>query len=205
MTGTVLNWFVNTGSSVADFRCTELDDEVENYGWIGVLPFYWGNSWIEISLGGEHSQKVRTYRQSQFSLGALSVADRTILSGGIDEAFSDANITNPANNYVFDLQGTNNQSYIAATTTDAGFGKVDWTWNETWRLSAGMRWEDYRQVALDWNIYAYNLTNPQISNDPEVLEQSAYQDDEWFPTVSRSRPSCRTCLITKSPSSVKAW
>ena len=183
-TGAVLNSVVNTGSSVADFRFTDLDDEVENYGWIGVLPFYWRNSYIEISVGGEHSQKVRTYRQTQLSLGPLSVADSSILGIGLDEAFSDANITNPANNYVFDLQGTNNQSYVAATMTDAGFGKVDWTWKDTWRISAGMRWEDYRQVALDWNIYAYTLTSPQISNDPEVLERSAYQDDEWFPSVS---------------------
>ncbi len=184
VTGAVLDSAVNTGSSVADFRFTELDDEVLNYGWMGILPFYWGRAFVEISLGGEHARKLRTYRQSQFSLGPLSVADPTILQGGLDEAFSDANIINPANNYVFDLQGTNNQSYIAATMTDAGFGKVDWIWNDTWRLSAGVRWEDYRQVALDWNIYAYTLTSPQISTDPEVLERSAYRNDEWFPSLS---------------------
>lgn len=182
--GAVLTSVVNTGASVADFRFTQLDDEVENYGWSGVLPFYWGDSRIEISVGGEHSQKIRTYRQSQFGLGPLSVADASILGGGLDEAFSDANISNPANNYVFDLQGTNNQSYIAATMTDAGFGKLDWTWNDTWRVSAGMRWEDYRQVALDWNIHAYTLTSPQISTDAEILERSAYQDDQWFPSLS---------------------
>ena len=184
VTGEVLSSAVNTGSSVADFRFTELGDEVENYGWSALLPFYVGNSFVEISFGGEHSQKVRTYRQTQLSLGALSVGDPSVLQGGLSEAFSDANVTNPANNYVFDLQGTNNQSYIAATMTDAGFGKVDWTWNETWRVSAGARWEDYRQVALDWNIYAFTLESPQVSVDPETLENSAYQDDEWFPSVS---------------------
>ncbi len=184
VTAQVLRSAVNTGSSVADFRFTRLDDEVENYGWSALLPFYTGNSFVEVSFGGGHSRKVRTYRQTQLSLGALSVADQSILQGGLDMAFSDANITNPANNYVFDLQGTNNQSYIAATMTDAGFGKVDWTWNGTWRVSAGARWEDYRQVALDWNIYAFTFTNPQISADPETLANSAYQDDEWFPSVS---------------------
>ncbi len=184
VTAEVLSSAVNTGSSVADFRFTELEDEVENYGWSALLPFYVGNSFVEISFGGEHSQKVRAYRQTQLSLGALSVADQSILQGGLDEAFSDANVANPANNYVFDLQGTNNQSYIAATMTDASFGKVDWTWNETWRVSVGARWEDYRQVALDWNIYAFTLTSPQVSVDPETLENSAYQDDEWFPSVS---------------------
>ena len=184
VSGEVLNAAVNTGSSVADFRFTDLDDEVENYGWSAVVPFYLGSSFVEVSFGGQHAQKIRTYRQTQLSLGALSVADASILQGGLDEAFSDANITNSANNYVFDLQGTNNQSYIAATMTDAAFGKVDWTWRDTWRVSAGARFEDYRQVALDWNIYAYTLSNPQISTDPEVLESSAFQKDDWFPSVS---------------------
>ena len=184
VSGEVLNAAVNTGSSVADFRFTDLDDEVENYGWSAVVPFYLGGSFVEVSFGGQHAQKIRTYRQTQLSLGALSVADASILQGGLDEAFSDANITNSANNYVFDLQGTNNQSYIAATMTDAAFGKVDWTWRDTWRVSAGARFEDYRQVALDWNIYAYSLSNPQISTDPEVLESSAFQKDDWFPSAS---------------------
>ena len=36
--------------------------------------------------------------------------------------------------------------------TEAVFGKVDVTWKEIWRLSAGMRWEDYKQVALDHRV-----------------------------------------------------
>ena len=183
-TAEVMHSSVSTGSSVADFRFTELDDEVESHGWTARMPFHWRNSFVEVSFGGAHSRKIRTYRQTQLGLGALSVADASLLEGSLDQVFSDANISDPANNYVFDLQGTNNQSYIAATMTDAGFGKVDWTWNEAWRLSAGARWEDYRQVALDWNIYAYTLSSPQISVDPDTLEKSAYQEDEWFPSVS---------------------
>jgi len=139
---------------------------------------------MEFSAGFEHTRKGRTYRQSQFSLGALSVGDPAILTGAAGDVFSNAHITDSANEFVFDLTGTNSQSYIAATMTDAVFGQVDWLWRDSWRLSAGVRWEDYRQVALDWNIYAFSLQNPQISNDPEVLEKAVFQKEQVYPSVS---------------------
>ena len=184
LTGEVLASSVSLDTTAADFRFTKLNDDVENYGWMGSVPWRFGNYFVEVSFGGTHSEKVRTYEQTQISLGALTVGDASVLNGPLDQVFSDANINDPANNYVFDLQGTNNQSYIAATMTDSGFGKVDWIYDDTWRVSAGARWEDYRQVALDWNIYGYSVDDPQITTDPVALERAAFQDDQWFPSVS---------------------
>ena len=39
------------------------------------------------------------------------------------------------NNFVFDRQGTNGESYIAAVITDGLFGQVDWTFDDTWRFA----------------------------------------------------------------------
>lgn len=175
---------VNLSSSSADFRFTELDDDVTSYRWQASLPIQTRRSTIELHGGAEHGQKSRVYRQSQFGLGPLSVVDPMILAGPVGTVFSDANISDPANGYVFDLIGTNNQSYLAATMTDAVFGNVDWTLDDTWRASVGARWEDYRQVALDWNIYGNSIDNPQISNDPAVLARGTYRNDKFYPAVS---------------------
>ncbi|MEQ8205999.1 MAG: TonB-dependent receptor [Woeseia sp.] len=180
----VLDESVTLDATAADYRFTELDDELQNFGWMAVVPFYTNDSIIETSFGYQHDRKVRTYRQLQFSLGALDVADVGMLGGTLDSVFSDANILNSANNYVFDIRGTNNQSYIAATMTDAVFGKVDWTWKDTWRLAVGARWEDYRQVALDWNPFGYSETNPQITTDPEALARATFASDNIFPSAS---------------------
>ena len=40
----------------------------------------------------DHAQKARTYQQTQFSLGFLGVDDPSVLEGGLDDVFSDANI-----------------------------------------------------------------------------------------------------------------
>lgn len=183
-TGEVLDDIVTLSATAADYRFTELDDEVNNWGWIGTLPFYTANSVLEFKFGTEHSQKARTYRQLQFSIGALDVGNQEALRGPLNEVFSDSNILDPDNNFVFDIQGTNNQSYIAATMTDAVFGLVDWTWDDRWRIAAGARWEDYRQVALDWNPFGYSAENPQVTTDPDLLEEGTFLDDQVYPSVA---------------------
>ncbi|MEM7612062.1 MAG: TonB-dependent receptor [Pseudomonadota bacterium] len=184
ITGQVLSSAVNLDATAARYRFTDLDDEVESSGIKFKIPFETDSSIIDLSFGFEADQKARTYRQYEFSIGALSVADTDTLSGPLSSVFSDANILNPDNNFVFDRRGTNNQSYLAATMTDAAFGMIDWTYNDTWRIAAGLRWEDYRQVALDWNPLGFSETDPQVSTDPDDLERSAFQQDDIFPSLA---------------------
>ena len=184
VTGAVQGEAVTRDATAADFRFTELDDEVINHGWTVTLPIELSRNSFEMSGGYNHTRKARTYRQSQFSIGALSVADASVLQGPLDRVFSDENILNPANNFVFDRRGANNESYIAATITDAIFGKVEWTWNDTWRIATGARWEDYRQVAVDWNPFGFSEANPQVTTDPDILEAGTFASDEIYPSAS---------------------
>lgn len=191
LSGAVLAENVRLTSSAADYRFTDLDDAVENYGWSGVVPLEFGNSYVELAGGWDHAQKTRTYKQSQFSLGYLSVSDPSVLEGGLDDVFSDANLlaTVPGtdtyvNDAVFDRQGANTNSYLAATMTDSAWGSVDWTFDDTWRIAAGARWEDYRQAALSWNPYGFTEDSPQVSTDPVVLENGTFQEDKLYPAAS---------------------
>jgi TonB-dependent receptor len=199
VTSAVLSEEVNLNAQAADFRFTDLSDEVEDYGWSFTLPVEFGNSYVEFSGGTNHAQKARTYSQVQYTLGALDVSDPSILVGSIDEVFSDANILDPANNFVFQRQATNTESYLAATMTEAAFGYVDWTINDTWRFAGGGRWEDYRQVAVEWNPLGFTQTTPQvnpcnvidpcdfITNDDDTRQFTsdvAFQDDKFYPAAS---------------------
>lgn len=198
-TGEVLSESVRLTSSAADYRFTDLDDDVDNYGWSTTLPLQLDSSFLELSGGWDHAQKARTYRQSQFSLGYLNVGDQSVLGGSLNDVFSDENIladsadpdpTNPVagsrvftNNIVFDRQGANSNSYIAATMTDSVWGKVDWTWRDTWRFAVGARWEDYRQVAVDWNPYGYSEASPQVTSDVDTLRQGSFFEDRVYPAA----------------------
>jgi TonB-dependent receptor len=184
VTAQVLSEAVALQSTAADYRYTDLEDQVEDSGWDFTLPFNVGRSLIALKGGSRHSRKVRTYRQSQFSLGPLAVSDPSVLTGSVNDVFSDSTILDPANNFVFARQGSNNQSYIAATMTDAIFGVVDWTYDETWRLATGARWEDYRQAAVDWNPHGFSLSDPQVSTDPAILRRGVFASDDLYPAAS---------------------
>lgn len=175
---------VTLSNTAADFRFTDLDDEVQNYGWSFNLPIYGETHVFEFGGGWSHARKGRTYEQSQFSLGATSVVDSSVLQGPLDSVFSDANVVNTGNDFIFDRQGTNAESYIAATMTDAAFGAVDWTYDDTWRIAAGARWEDYRQSAVEWNPFGFSETDPQVTTDPVELEEGTFADDKVYPAVS---------------------
>lgn len=200
VTGEVLTEAVQLSSAAGDFRFTELEDLVESYGWNATVPFAFSNHYVELSGGWDHAQKARTYKQSQFSLGYLGVEDQSVLEGPLDDVFSDANIlatvadsdpTNPVpgaevfvNNAVFDRQGANTNSYLAATMTDSAWGQVDWTWNDTWRVALGARWEDYRQAGIPWNPFSYSQQTPQVTSDPDELADAVFKEDKLYPAAS---------------------
>ena len=198
-TGAVQSESVRLTSSAADYRFTELEDEVDNYGWNATAPLEWGSSYIELSGGWDHARKARIYRQDQFSLGFLNVSDQSVLEGSLGDVFSDENIladipdsdpTNPVpgarvfvNNIVFDRQGTNTNSYLAATMTDSIWGKVDWTFRDTWRVAVGARWEDYRLAAVDWNPNGFSEDSPQVTTDVDELALGTFKEDRVYPAV----------------------
>ena len=200
VTGAVLTEAVQLSSAAGDFRFTELEDQVENYGWSGMVPLQLGGNYVELSGGWDHGQKARTYKQTQFSLGFLSVEDQSVLAGPLNEVFSDGNILatmpdpNPANpvpgaqafvnDAVFDRQGANTNSYLAAMTTDSAWGKLDWTLGDSWRFAAGARWEDYTQAGLPWNPYSYSQQTPQVTTDPDELADAVFKEDKVYPAAS---------------------
>lgn len=199
-TGEVLGEAVQLSSAAGDWRFTELEDLVENYGWSGMIPLEFGNNYVELSGGWDHAEKARTYKQTQFSLGFLNVQDQSVLEGPLNEVFSDANIlatvpdTNPANpvpgaevfvnDAVFDRQGANTNSYLAATMTDSAWGQVDWNLGDSWRFAAGARWEDYRQAGLPWNPFSYSQQTPQVTTDPDELASAVFRKDDVYPAAS---------------------
>ena len=184
ITGEVLRSQVALDARAADFRFTKLQDNLENYGWQAVLPYFGADSFFELSGGYNYQRKSRTYEQAEFGLGFTRVNDPSILQGDLSDVFSDANLLDPTNDLVFDRQGTNNQSYIAATITEAAFAKFDYTLRDTWRASAGVRWENYSQVALDWNIFGFTADDPQITTDPDALLAGTFQRDDFYPSVA---------------------
>ncbi len=181
LTGEAISSSVKAATK-ANYRFTDLDDELESSGFTVAYPFERGDYAVTLSAGSEYWRKVRTYKQTQFAIESDIASGNSLLSQDLSEIYSNANIDNDALGFEVDTVGSNSESYIAAAKVDAVYGKVDITWAETLRVVAGLRQEDYQQVGLTWDPLDY--FNGQISTDPEVLRDSVYVTDDQFGSIS---------------------
>ncbi len=162
----------------ANYRFTDLDDQLESSGFVALLPVDFENVRLELSGGSDYWQKVRTYKQLQFSLESTISGGDPLLGESLSTIYGDDNLNNDALGFKLDVVGSNSESYIAASKVDAYFGKLDVFWADNLRFSLGARYEDYQQVGLVWDPLAYMTS--QISTDVEELEQAVYTDDDTY-------------------------
>jgi len=184
--GAVLASSVRRADSMATYRYTDLEDEVLSQGWKVTWPFYWRNFTIELIGGGDYTQKTRVYRQTDLLLGSTTPVVSGILDQPLSDIFSEDNLLNDDFGFALNISSASARSYLAATTNDAAFFKADVTWNDTWRVIAGVRYEDYIQVGLPWDplVYSTDGTKGQISMDPQELRDAVFVEDDYYPAFS---------------------
>jgi TonB-dependent receptor len=181
-TAEVIGQNLQPSASAGDFRFTDLDDDVESYGYDISLPLMFSSADVTLSGGYRYSSKTRTYEQLEFGLGTDDTAVAQSSTGTLSEIFSDENILNADNGFSIAVIGSNGESYLAALTNTSLYGTLDILWDETWRLTLGARWEDYNQVGIPWNPLKYQ--GCAISCDESDLLDSVFKEDDFYPSIS---------------------
>jgi TonB-dependent receptor len=183
-TGEVLRTAVRPTASAADFRFTELVDEVNSYGFDVRRPFtLGGGDWSGTLSGGwDYYEKGRRSLLTRLQLGTTAQAAEDVLVGTPGQVFSDGNILNPVNQFRLTRGGIGTESYLAAEVIDAGFGNVDVTWRDTWRVSLGARYEDWSQLSVPVDQLDYTAAKVPLTN--EELVQAAKVRDDWYPSAA---------------------
>jgi TonB-dependent receptor len=182
-TGEVLRTAVRPTATAADIRITELVDEVRSYGFDVKRPFAFGGDWTGAASGGwDYYEKGRRSLLTRLQLGTTAQAAEDVLVGTPGQVFSDANVLDPVNQFRLTRGGIGTESYLAAEVIDAGFGNVDVTWRDTWRVSLGARYEDWSQLSVPVDQLDY--TAAKIPLTPEGLVQAAKVRDDWYPSAA---------------------
>jgi TonB-dependent receptor len=174
---------IRSSLSAAEYRFTDLDDSVTSYGGQVTLPFTPGTSVIEISGGYDYYEKGRGYLQNQLQLGSTS-APGSVLAGTPGEVFTNANILNPDNGFGLTIGGVGTESYLAGETVDAVWGEVDATFNDQFRVVAGVRWEDFARLSVPIDPLEFGLNPGIISIPDDELDEFATNDDEYYPSLA---------------------
>ena len=163
VTGEVLSTSIRRRRRQPTTGSPSLQDDVTGYGMKVEMPFEVGDFMIVPSGGYDYYEKGRSYLQTQLGLGTTSAAALPTLVGTPGEVFTDDNITDPANGYVLSLGGIGTESYLAARRSTRLWGNVDVTWNDTWRLTGGARWEDFARVSVPIDSMSTTSTSANAS------------------------------------------
>jgi TonB-dependent receptor len=183
-TDELISTSLRSSSSAAEYRFTELEDTATSYGWQFTMPYQAGTKAIEVSGGYDYYEKGRGYLQTQLNFGTQAAAALPSLVGTPGEVFTDENILDPVNQYALSVGGIGTESYLAGETVDAVWGSVDVNFNEQFRVTAGLRWEDYSRLALPINPLAFDIDSPIITVPDEELDTFAVTDDEYYPALA---------------------
>ena len=181
-TGELLLTQVNTGSS-AQFSFLNLEDKVKSLGYQFDAQFDLGFTNGTISGGYSQSDKSREYYgyTANIVMGALG-------RDGLPSAvFSDDNLVDLNNGFFLNM-GSNfgTESYVAGETKQAVFGSVDAYFKDNWRLTAGVRWEDFARGMLPLNLLDYkgDSLNAIIDQLNQPGQNLALRADDLYPAVA---------------------
>ncbi len=183
-TGQVLSTGLRATATAAEFRFTDLQDEVNSYGWSLSKPFALGDTDLELSGGWDYYEKGRSYLQTQLGLGTTALGSEAARAGTPGQALSDANILDPANGYILSIGGIGTESYLAAETVSAFYGNFDFTWSGTWRLAGGVRWEDFERVSVPIDPLEFDIDVGKIPIPTDELASLVAVEDEYYPALA---------------------
>jgi TonB-dependent receptor len=182
--GELLSTSIRFSLSAAEYRFTDLQDTATSYGTKLSMPFSFGNSKLLLSGGYDYYEKGRSYIQTQLGMGTTAAAAQAALTGTPGLVFSDANILDPANQFALTIGGIGTESYLAGETADSFWGKTDFTFNDSWRVSAGLRWEDFARLAVPVNQLEFDGDIGIITVPAEELDGLAKADDDYYPALA---------------------
>lgn len=183
-TGALISTSLRASTSSAEYRFTELQDEVRSYGWELSKPWQFGNWNVEFAGGYERYEKGRGYLQTLLQLGTQALGTDQVRAGTPGQVLTDANILDPTNAFQLALVGTDTDSYLAAEIINAGYGKFDINWNETWRLAGGVRFEDFSRIAVPVDPLQFDVNVGKIPVPVDQLSSLATTEDDYYPTLA---------------------
>jgi outer membrane receptor protein involved in Fe transport len=150
----------------------QLDDEVTSYGIDLSYVLYKGNQTIEFKGGSDFVEKDRASENIGLVLQTFSIPSQFLGGTRYSDILSDAALANPDFTIRLDDSTSDGDKYRAATVLDAYYFMVDADLSAKWRLAAGVRYEDFRQVAVPFQPHSnfFSVETQELGELP--LEES---------------------------------
>ncbi|WKD25401.1 TonB-dependent receptor plug domain-containing protein [Pseudoalteromonas sp. KG3] len=169
---------LTNATTAARYTFQDLNDEVENYGFNFTFPIMLDGLDIELKSGADYVSKERSASNRRFDINTRAFKDLDLNGNELNTILSDDAIANAELNLPI-LNDTTfaGDDYRSAQKTDAYYFEADFFFNNKWRLTGGLRWEDFRQVSVPLDPFTGGL-DPSIDYDD--LGNLAFQEDDIY-------------------------
>ncbi len=172
----------------AIFSYTDMEDHVDSYGGNFTLPVFTTDFEVELKAGYDFTDRARVYATSSFAVnaGGTSVdiengGDPLNNSGYLTDAFIDAESVSVQFN---EPTSPRADDYIAAQKIGAGYGSFDVIYKGAWRVSGGVRFEDFKQTSIGTSSLIFDGDDLDIFYAPEKIEAGTVKEDDTFSALS---------------------
>lgn len=170
----------------------ELDDRLENWGYNFTLPYMYDRWEMEFKFGANFVSTNRTAENRRFDVNTLAFNDASLLAGNnlgailSNQVLDTAEFSTSANRAIIRDTTIAGDDYVAARKVDAYYVEADFFYDNKWRVTGGVRWEDFRQTVapLDPRTNQFDLTNEDAETAEERLSELAFQEDSLYPAVA---------------------
>lgn len=172
--------------TAARYTFQNLHDRLENYGYNFTLPTSLGRWEVEFKAGADFVSKSRTAENRRFDVNTLAFEDRTLLQGSdfgailSDDVLATASFVESNNRAIIRDTTLAGDDYVAAQKIDAYYIEADFFYDNKWRITGGLRWEDFRQAVVPFDP----RTNQIDLESEDDRAQLAFQEDEFYPSIA---------------------
>lgn len=173
--GQLLSKNLRRSDNAVIYQFGEMEDNTENASWDAKYPFSTDKTEWTLSGGYAYFERQRDASTARYKLDTRGFSNDD-LSKPFSEVFSDANIQNAAKRFqVSDVTGQADD-YVAAQMIDAAYAAIEATYDYSWRFNLGVRYEDFRQVAVP--------LNPATGTVEGDVTQLSVMGDDLYPALS---------------------
>ena len=177
---------LRNASTSTRYSFQDLNDSVENYGYNLSIPFIFDDSELEVKTGADFITKTRDSFARRIDVNTLAFDGVDFSGSRLNDILTDDVILNaPLKSNEFIIRDTtiDGDDYFSAQKIDAYYLEIDWFINNVWRISGGLRYEDYRQVVAPLKPSTGEFDLPSNPTE-EDLSNLTFQEDDVYSSLA---------------------
>lgn len=163
----------------------QLHDDSDTWGLNVTYPLVGENWEAEVKMGADFTEKKRHSENLSFGVAHFQLGDTFIEGSYLNDIFADDAIATPgffnssSGAGVFTDGTSDGDKYAALNKNNAYYFMADLFFNKAWRVSGGVRYEDFQQISVP-----YLKHSEQFQLDTQGLTEAAFIEDDFFPSLA---------------------